>query len=157
MTARALACCLGLAVAAAGCGDDEGESGASAGGKDGTALVAVPGPPGDGAALAERCRLPQPAPDAELSLPQGLAPSDAFVMSSEGEEARLVFRSSMRIAYSQMLANARRLGLTIERSELEGVDAELEVLTGDGRLALEFAPAGLCPKVSQATVKTERD
>ena len=150
---------LAAAALVAGCGDDDGGDKATT-----TAvqvdeavgdvrLVDAPGPPADAAKIGRQCNLGAPAQDAKVRVPEGLLPDGAFAMRDE----KLVFRSTLREAYGAMLAKAEAMGLTIERKELEGVDAELELETAEGVLRFGYGPAGLCKDVSQAAVILGRE
>src|SRR5438105_3596872 len=147
----------------AGCGSDDGGSVSAAPKTDPDAettavkLVDAPGPAPDAAKIAKRCHLGAPQPGAKVRVVEGLLPDDAFALRTDDGRGRLVFRSTLREAYRAMLANAEKQGLTIERQELEGVDAELEIETGEGVLRFGFGPAGLCRNVSQATVILGRE
>ena len=133
---------LAVVALAAGCGDDGAEQ-------------QEPQPvPAATAELAERCGFgaPQAGASAAGLVPEGLLPGDAAAIRSDAGRAIVLLRGAINDAYRALLANAQQRGLQIVFQEVETLDAELEVATGDGVSRLVLTTARGCADVTRAVV-----
>jgi hypothetical protein len=122
----------GLVLAACG-GDDEKPAADKA--------------PASGNALARRCSL-EPA-SGDSGFPSGLLPDGSVVV---GDGAAIV-PGELPDVYKQLQASAGAAGLEVRDSELETLDAELELGRPDGELGLQLSLPRDCPRATQVDVR----
>jgi hypothetical protein len=93
-------------------------------------------------ALAKRCSLGATAGDG--GFPSGLLPDGAVV----ADQGYALVPGLLSDVYQALRKNAATGGLSIRDSELETLDAEIELESADGEFGLRLEPARDCPRAT---------